>query len=133
MRYILLVIAALGLATPALAAPKLDPNEITEAHFIKFEPILMTVVQERRIQGLVQLQVTLKLADPNEWEEITRQRARIKDKLVQAVGGMTHGAIRVDRPLNIALITSVLQRRVDAQLGAERARVLIIDASTRLQ
>lgn len=120
-------------APSAHAAPTLNPDQITEAHFVNFQPILMSVVQDRRIQGLVQLEVTLKLADPNEWEETVRLRARLKDRLVQAIAGMTNGAIRVDRPLNVPLITAVLQRQVDAELGPERAAVLIVDASTRAQ
>lgn len=129
-----LLMACLLLGAPtALAAPKLDPNVMTEAHFVKLQPILMSVVQERRIMGLVQLEVTLKLADPNDWETVVRQRLRIKDKLVQAVGGMTRGAIRVDAPINIEMVSAVLQRRVDGVLGKDRAKVLITDASTRAQ
>lgn len=129
---LLCVLVLLG-APSAVAAPKLDPKEMTEAHFVKFQPILMSVVQERRIMGLVQIEVTLKLADPNDWEEIIRQRVRVKDRLVQAVGGMTRGAIRVDAPVNIEMVAAVLQRQVDALLGDDRAKVLITDASTRAQ
>lgn len=129
----LLAVIMHGFISIAHAAPQLDPNEITEAHFVTFRPILMSVVQDRQIRGLVQLEVTLKLADPNKWEETVRLRARLKDRLVQSVGGMTRGAIRVDRPLNVALITKVLQRQIDAELGPDKAKVLIVDASTRFQ
>lgn len=115
------------------AAPAEEPAELTEANFVAFAPIIMSVVQERRIMGLVEVVVTLKLADAGDWREIVDQRARIKDRLVHGIAGMTRGAISVDTPMNIDLVTAVLQRQVNGVLGANRAQVLIVDASTRAQ
>lgn len=125
--------ACLLLPARAQAQVKLDPKILTEAHFVNFQPIIMSVVQDRRITGLVQIEITLKLADPNERNEIIKERHRVQDKLVQAIAGMTRGAIRVDAPLNVDMVAAVLQRHVDAALGGKKTEVLVIDASTRAQ
>jgi len=127
-----LVLSVIAIS-PAYAEKKPEPKEMTEANFVKLSPILMSVLQDRRIAGLVQIEVTLKLANASEWEAIVNERRRVKDKFVQAVGGMTRGAIRVDAPMNIALITNVLQRQADSVLGSDRVEVLVTDASTRQQ
>lgn len=134
VRFFALILMLLGAAHPVSAAKQADDTkEMTEANFVKLQPILMSVLQDRRIAGLVQIEVTLKLADAAEWEAIVEQRRRVTDKMVQAVGGMTRGAIRVDAPLNIALISNVLQRQADQVLGEGRVEVLVTDASTRAQ
>lgn len=128
-----LVAAFFGAPAQAYAQAKLDPNILTEAHFIKFQPIIMSVVQDRQVKGLVQLEVTLKLEDPNERRDIVKERHRIKDKLIQAIAGMTRGAIRVDAPINLEMVAAVLQRHVDVVLDGKKSQVLILDASTRAQ
>ncbi|MEM1020142.1 MAG: hypothetical protein AAGJ09_06590 [Pseudomonadota bacterium] len=132
-RFSKLFVAPLAALLLAAAPPDDNDKQITEAHFVSFQPIIMTVVQERQIQGLVQLEVTLRLYDPTNWDRTSRLRARLKDRLVQAVAGLTNGAIRVDAPINIPLITAVMQRQIDKELGPDYARVLITDATTRKQ
>lgn len=127
-RVLLLALALIIGAAPALAAETEAGKDANR--FLRFKPIIVTLIQDDRPSGLVSVTVTLKLADPSQKDAIDAIRPRYLDAFTQTI--MTLGQSHIDprRPLDIPLLSSELQKAADRAAGGRKARVLIVDANT---
>lgn len=122
---------AISLAMPAMAAGGGEKTDDAENQFVKLQPMIVPVLQDKRMRGLVSVQVSLKLADPANREKVEQLKPKLTDRYILTLNQLGQTMIAIDRPVNLGLIQQVLQRGTDHILGADTASVLIIDASSR--
>ncbi|RME65510.1 MAG: hypothetical protein D6782_06135 [Alphaproteobacteria bacterium] len=134
MRGLLLALPlAIAAMAPAWAggSAKPDDGELSESHFLKLQPMIVPVLQEHRMRGLVSVQISLQLSDAKTRERVEKMKPKLTDRYIIALNQLGQAVIEIDRPVNLPLIQQILQRSTDYVLGADVARVLIIDASSR--
>jgi hypothetical protein len=127
----LLFAFALALVSPlAAAAETAKPADGNV--YVRFKPIIVTLVQDDRPTGLVSVTLTLKAANPAGRDAIEEQRPRYVDAFTRTMILMGQTYIDPRRPLDVPLIADALQKAADQAVRGGKARVLLVDANTRL-
>lgn len=90
-----------------------------------------TLFDRTRARGVVVVNANLALANKDNSDQVTAMMPRLHDRYLQILAQQASSTISLDRPINVAALTSVLQQATDKVLGNGIAAVQITSALTQ--
>lgn len=139
MRHLVRILAAaLVLPLALLPAPaalaaggSAKAGSVPAPVFLRLEPVIVNTMDGHRLAGLFTMTVTLQVPDDPARERLEAQRARLQDLMTRAAFSFAATQLDLRRPIPWQALTAHVQALTSAAYPAEKARVLIVDASTR--
>lgn len=115
---------------PEAAAPQKRRITTLES-YLMLDPITSTVVTSNRVRGLLVVEIGVDVPDDALRARAEETAPRLIDAYVRALTNLGATAIRPDRAPDVELIAARLQRATDQTLGAQGAKVLLIQVMLR--
>lgn len=123
------LLAGFGVAQPAAASSEIaKPGDGNV--YVRFKPIIVSLIQDDRPTGLASVSITLRTPNPKGRDAAEALRPRYIDAFTTTMMVLGQSHIDPRRPMDIDLITRELQRAADRAGGTVKARVLVVDANT---
>jgi flagellar basal body-associated protein FliL len=122
----LCLLAALLWSAPAFAA---DPEDVPQ--FVKFQPIIFSLVADNRVQGIAQVTVGVQAKTPEDKEKVEAKRPRLRNAFALTLQELGRLYIDPKRPIDARMLRRELQKAANTALPEPAVTVLILDATAR--
>lgn len=125
----IVVAGFLGLGLSGVAIASEEESDGKAPVFVAIDPLHVSIIENSRVAGFLAVTLSLEPASAAEAADIERLMPRLLDQFNIKLAALARTRISISRPINIDLLSLVLQRAVDEQLGKDRAAVLIQSAT----
>ncbi len=116
--------ALLVLGTPSAMAAEAEAPE-TSDQYIKITPLNISIIQESRIRGILQVEINLDVPNETLHERALMLYPRLQDAYMLALRFYATNHLKVSHLPNVEQITHVLQTVTNDVLKQPGARVLL--------
>lgn len=99
--------------------------------FVRFEPLLIPLLDETRVAGMMSITVTLQVPSAVDKDQIEAKRPKFIDAFNARLIRLGQLELDARRPLNIKLLATELQTAADKAYGKRGTRALIVSATAQ--
>lgn len=126
----LALLACLASGSPASAASKKEAPQDGPV-FVRFEPIIVPVLEDNRVAGLMSVTVNLEVTSPADKDSIEAERVRYIDAFTRVL--IQFGQVWADpyRPVNVNRMNAQLQQAASRIAGDIATASYVVDATVR--
>lgn len=128
---VLALALALGFAAPGAEAAAPARKGPVAQTYLAFDVMTVSVMEHRRIQGLLILEITLHVPEHDAQLKALALKPRLHDAFIRQLLDYGSKIAVIDRPPDLAAITARLQREVDQRLPGAGAKVLLTQVLVR--
>lgn len=112
-----------------VAAPESEPQDLVDPVFVEFNPILLPVLGDDRVEQFVNIVVALEVADDDAAQRVIAAAPRLNDAYLQALYGTLHSHTVAE---NGVLDLTVIKRRLVQVSGDVLGEGVVLDALVQL-
>ncbi|MDA5192637.1 flagellar basal body-associated FliL family protein [Govanella unica] len=127
----LATLLALDASTVVQAAEGESERISTIRNNLPMEPLTVSVFSNNRVRGLLAVDLSLDLKNPDKRAQIEKILPRLRDRYITSLTRFAANRVEVNRALDLAALTQLLQDVTDDVLGQQAANILIGGATVR--